>query len=129
MQTASQMTIEGISDSMLAGLKKLRDEGKNLGNGWDVMELSFSGIVGGAYCPAYGHGGPETLGDTVMRMSSSGSTATDLLTLRKIIKAMEMALGRNEFTEDPSLLLAKGWIESDLVGLNQTASELESRRK
>lgn len=129
MKPASQMTFEEISDSMIAGIRKLRDDGKNLGNGWDVSELSFPGIEGGGYHPAYTHGGPETLSDTVMRMCRVGQSAVSLSVLQKIISAMKMTLSRSEFAEDPSLFLSKEWLESDLESFIKRASELESGHK
>ena len=117
VQKACDMTVEQISDAMLAGLQKLVQEGRDLSNIWDSATTSFVGIVGGSYNSSSGHSGPEDFHSTVMRVNRSGSKATYKSTLEKMIATIEHTLKRKEFVSNETFLLSEEYFREQLTHL------------
>ena len=117
VQKACDMTVEQISDAMLAGLEKLVQGGKDLSNIWDSTTTSFVGIVDGYYNSSYGHGGTEDFHSTVMRVSRSGPKATYKSTLTKMIAAIDHTLKRKEFVTNKTFPLSEEYFRKQLTHL------------
>lgn len=107
---AHQMTADGIAKEILAGLDLLQSDGKDLTNDWDFATLSFPGIEGGEYNPAYGHGGAEDIRTTVLRMSRTGPPSTHRPTLETFVSAMRnviVQLDTDKYPKEVADMLSK----------------------
>lgn len=104
------MTADGIAKVILAGLDLLQTSGKDLTNDWDFATLSFPGIEGGEYNPAYGHGGSEDVCTTIVRMSRFGPPSTQRKTLETFVSAMRnviVQLDTDKYPKEVADMLSK----------------------
>ena len=91
---AFEMNKEEIANALLAGIKKLEDEGVDISNKWNLIPLSFIGITSGDYISGM-NGHYDCILHTAERMAKAGPPNTHKETLAKTVAAIE-SVARNE---------------------------------